>query len=107
MSREDVMLLASRTLAVLLTVWALAEFGNLPGYLQSLLYYLNHEVPTASNAGYLQYMRHHYLIDLSFALTKAIGFSLLARWLFKGGPEVFELLLPTTVPEISIAGDSQ
>jgi hypothetical protein len=41
MSRKDAVVLASRTLALLLTVWALAEAGNLPASLHSFLRYMN------------------------------------------------------------------
>jgi len=59
--------------------------------LASFLRYINRE-PGASTA--VQYWRHYYLISLSFLVTRMISFSLLARWLFRGGPEVEELLLP-------------
>jgi hypothetical protein len=89
MSRKDAAGLASRTLALLLTVWALAEASSLPATLHSFLRYINRE-PGASTA--VQYWRHYYLISLSFLVTRMIGFSLLARGLFRGGPEVEELL---------------
>jgi hypothetical protein len=102
MSKEDAVVLASRTLALLLTVWALAEMANLPSYLQSFLHYADHQILSPADAEYWQYWRHHYLIDLGFVVTKIIGFGLLARWLFKGGPEVADLLLPSVSEEISI-----
>jgi hypothetical protein len=40
-------------------------------------------------------MRHSHLISLGFLITRIVGFSLMARWLFKGGSEVEELLLPS------------
>jgi hypothetical protein len=96
MSRKDVLVLASRTLALLLVVWALAEASYLPESLHSFLRYINRE-PGSSTA--IQYWRHYYLIRLSFGLTRMLGFSLLARWLFRGGPEVEELLSPSTPHE--------
>jgi hypothetical protein len=50
-----------------------------------------------------QYYRHADLISLSFLVTRIIGFSLLARWLFKGGLEVVELLLPATLEESPVS----
>ena len=91
MSRKDAVLLASRTLALLLTVWALVEASYLPANMHSFLRYVNQE-PGASTA--IQFWRHYDLISLSFNVTRMIGFSLLAKWLFKGGPEVEELLSP-------------
>jgi hypothetical protein len=99
MSREDFMILASRTLAVLMMVWALTEVSYLPGTVHSFLHYSNVQLVSSSTT---EYYRHSELISLCFRFFRVIGFSLLSRWLFKGGPEVFELLLPTTAPEISI-----
>jgi len=98
MSRKDAVMLASRTLAVLLTVWALSDVSYLPERLQSLFHYLNHE-QTSSAA--MEYLRHYYLIQIGFLVTRIVGYSLMAMWLYKGGPEIEELLLPT--PEENIA----
>jgi len=88
MSRKDAVVLASRTLALLLMVWALVEASYLPQSLHSFLRYINQE-PGSSTA--IQYWRHYHLIGLSFVVTRMVGFSLLARWLYRGGPEVEEL----------------
>ena len=97
MSRKDAVVLAGRTWALLLTVWALTEASYLPASLHSFLRYID-QGPGASTA--IQYWRHYYLITLSFIVTRMVGFALLARWLFKGGPEVEDLLSPRT-PEQS------
>jgi hypothetical protein len=98
MSRKDAVVLASRTLAVLLTVWSLTEVSHLPGTVHSFLNYLNRE--PASSPG-VEYMRHSYLIALGFLITRIVGYSLMAMWLYRGGPEIEELLLP--VPEENVA----
>jgi len=100
MSRRDAVLLAARTLAVLLTVWALNEVSHLPGALHSFLHYLNRESPTSP---YVEYMRHSYLIALGFVVTRIVGYALIARWLYRGGPEIEEMLLPA--PEQDVAPD--
>ena len=92
MSRRDAIVLASRTLAVLLTVWALTDVSYLPGTVHSFLRYINQE-PGSSTS--VQYYRHYYLISLSFLITRIVGYSLTARWLYKGGEEVEALLLPS------------
>jgi len=99
MSRKDAVVLASRTVALLLIVWALTELSHLPERVYSFLRYLN-PGPTPSPA--IQYWRHYDLIDLGFLVTRIIGFSLLARWLFKGGPEVEELFLQSEFEENSV-----
>ena len=98
MSRKDSVTLASRTLAVLLTVWALNEVSHLPGTLHSFLNYLNHE-PSSSPG--VEYMRHSYLITLGFLVTRIVGYSLMAMWLYRGGPDVEELLLPAGSEEVA------
>jgi hypothetical protein len=90
MSRKDAVEVASRTLAVLLMVWALTDLSEVPGALYSYLRY-------ASDASAsVEYWRHSHLIGLGFLVTRTVGYALIARWLYKGGPEVAELLLPAT-----------
>lgn len=96
MSRKDAVVLASRALALLFVVSALAEASYLPEFLQSFRHYINQE-PSSSTA--VSYWRHYYLLRTGFLVTRMVGFSLMARWLFKSGPEVEELLLPNTPPE--------
>jgi hypothetical protein len=102
MSREEAIVLASRTLAVLLMVWALTDLSYLPGSVHTFLHYANVELSSASAT---QYYRHADFISLSFLVVRIIGFSLLARWLFKGGPEVVALLLPSAADEITVTSE--
>lgn len=96
MSRNDVVLLASRTLAVLLTVWALTDVSYLLGSVYAFLHYSIVELTSPTST---LYYRHANLISLSFLVTRIIGYSLMARWLYKGGPEIEELLLPGSPEE--------
>ena len=97
MSRKDAVLLASRVLALLFIVSALIEVSYLPERLHSFLRYVNQE-PASSTA--IQYWRHYHLIALGFLITRIVGFSLMALWLRKCGPEVEALLLPPEREEI-------
>lgn len=96
MSRRDAIWIASRTLAVLLMVWALTELSYLPGSVYSYLRYAGDELGSSPS---LEYWRHSYLISLGFRITRVVGYALIAKWLHKGGPEVVEMLLPTGVGE--------
>jgi hypothetical protein len=96
MSRKEAVLLGSRLLATLLTVWALSELSSLPGSVYSFLHYAD-GVPVMSGA--TQYLQHHYLISLGFLIVRIVGFSLVAGWLFHCGPDVEEFLLPTALQE--------
>lgn len=99
MSREDGVILASRTLALLLLVWALAELSNLPASFYAFRHYWNVDLRAASET---EYYRHSHLMALSFLVGRIIAFSLLSRWLFRGGPEVLEMLLPADVQETNV-----
>jgi hypothetical protein len=99
MSRKDALVLASRALALLFAVWALGEASYLPEFLHSFRRYISQE-PGSSTS--IQYWRHYYLIRLGFLVVRIVGFSLLASWLYKGGPEVEELLLHPAAQERAV-----
>jgi len=94
MSKNDAVLLASRTLAVLFMVWALAEVSYLPALAYSLKHYLNIE----SASAYTEHMRHYELMQVGFLVTRIVGFSLFSTLLFKCGPDIQQLLLPVDEP---------
>ena len=62
----------------------------------SFLRYANQD---ATSSAAIYWRRHHYFIEISFLVTRILAFSLLARWLYKGGPQVEELLFPSDVQE--------
>jgi hypothetical protein len=94
MSRKDGVLLASRALALILTMWALGELSYLPVHLYSFLHYIQDESILVTSPR-TQYLRHYYLIDLGFLIIRIAGFALTARWLYRKGPEIDELFLPS------------
>ncbi len=106
MSKEEAISVVSRALAVLISVWALAEVSYLPEHIQSYVHYMYYETTTSTNLSYLRYMQHIHFTTLAFLVTRLIGYSLLARWLFKGGPDIAELLLPST-HDRAVVADSE
>jgi len=102
-TRDEIVVLASRTLAVLMLVWALSEVSYLPGSINAFRHYVSVELTSPSAT---QYYRQANLISLSFLVVRVIGYSLLARWLFKCGPDVADLLLPRATNEIPVAINS-
>ncbi len=104
MSKEDFIVLASRTLAVLMMVWALSEVSHLPAMVYTFNHYASVELSSASAT---QYYRHEYLISLSFMIARIVGYAILSRWLFKGGPEVAEVLLPGRDHGVYLSDNSQ
>lgn len=92
MSRTDAVVLGSRLLGVLLSVWALSEVSYLPTNLYAYIHYADGAPPSSA-----QYLRHHYLLTFGFQIVRIIGFSLMSIWLFRGGPDIEELLLPESM----------
>ena len=91
MSRNEAVTLGARLLALLLTIWALSDLLNVPSEVYSLLRYSGQlSVLSARN----EYWRHYDVLLLGFTIVRFVGFSLTARWLYRGGPEVAEFLLP-------------
>ncbi len=82
--------MASRALGVLLAVWALSDASSLPERVLMLLHYTHGNRPAYAE----QYWLGYEIAALGFLLIRITGFSLMSRWLLKGGSEMGELLLP-------------
>lgn len=90
-------MLASRVRGVLLAVSALADASYLPERVLLFLHYTNR-----SCLAYVeQYRRGYEIVALGFPLIRISGFSLMSRWLLRGGSEMEELLVPGAQPESS------
>jgi hypothetical protein len=94
-SRRDAVVIGSRLLAVLLTVWTFSEIASLPTTVYAFLRYAQRGGPSSGNP----YWHHHYLMSLGFLITRIVGFSLMAAWLFRCGPDIEDLLLPVHLPD--------
>lgn len=90
MSRPEATVLASRTLGLLLIVWALVDLSYLPRDAYSYVHYINLE---AKSAGAVLY-RHYYLLDITFRITRIVGLFLMGSWLRQCGPDVQRLFWP-------------
>jgi len=99
MSRKDAVILASRTLAVLLLVWVFSDVTSLPEIVHSFRRYQAYAPRPSTDLDYIEYTRHYYLIRLAFLVVRIVGLAAMSRWLFKGGAEVEELLLPSALRE--------
>ena len=94
-STREAVVVGSRLLAILLTVSALVVLSNLPESIYSLRHYASEIEPSVRT----EYLRHLYLITLGFQITRIVGYSLMASWLFRCGPDIEELLLPAHLRE--------
>lgn len=105
MSRNEGMVLGARLLALLLTVWALSDLLSVPTETYSLLYHSSQgSVLSISQAN--EYWHHYYAMVLGFTIVRVVGFALAARWLYRGGREVAEFLLPAESTIDSLAENS-
>ncbi len=88
--REDVILIASRILALLLLVWALLDLAALPEQGFSLIHYriLINKTP------HDVYMSHLYLIATITLALKILALLATVEWLWKCGPKVEGLFSP-------------
>lgn len=71
-------------------LWALSTLSDVPETVYAFLRYAEGPMTTAAS----EYWKHHYLMVLGFMITRLIGYSLMAAWLFRSGPDIEELLLP-------------
>lgn len=98
MSREDYVRLAGRALGFFVLLWFLTELTYLPEYALSFLHYLAiAQLSTADSQSYYSYERSLHLFTFGFLVTRIIGLAYLSWWLFRGGAEVVNLLLPEEV----------
>jgi hypothetical protein len=94
MTKRDAVVLVSRALMLYLIVWVLTEITYLPEKLFALAHYIRYASAAPANNTYYHYYRGVDLINLVFLVIRIVGVSCLARWLFKAGPGVEELLIP-------------
>ena len=93
MQKKDVILTASRSLALLLRVWALVDVMALPEHLFSLVHYRALDNATA----YDGYMSHLYLIEVLTISLRIIALLAMAESIWRCGPKVERFFsLPTT-----------
>lgn len=104
MSKRDAVIIASRILCVLFIAWALTEISYLPEFVDSYRYYAN---GVYSSVGYVQYMQQYHLLRVCFLIVRIVGYLLLARWLYKAGPDVQEVFLPEQPTETGVANSSE
>jgi hypothetical protein len=90
MTREDMAVLASRSLALLMAVWTLVDLTYLPEQIFSLVYHLGHQ----SVVGTRDHWSSLYSLVITFHVIRLLLTALAGIWFWKGGP----------VPETLFAG---
>lgn len=105
MSRNEAVTLGARLLALLLTIWALSDLLYVPTEAYSVLHH-SYQGSVLSISQVSEYWHHYYAMVLGFTFVRVIGFGLTARWLYRGGQEVVEFLLPTESTMDSLAENS-
>ncbi len=95
MSRTEAITLLGRLFAIYLCIWAIVDFTYLLDYLFSAWHYLVESNSTASH----DYWAEHYRLLTGLAALRTLGLLATARFFWKGGPKLEELLW--SVPEES------
>src|ERR1700757_1232176 len=90
MQRKDLVLLFSRTFALILTSWALAEVSYLP----ERLFTLAHHISQGSVLARYDYWSSYHLVVASFLVVRVFGLLLAARLFWKCGPRIQALFSP-------------
>ncbi len=93
MTREDMAVVASRSLALLMTVWTLVDVTHLPEQIFSLLHHVGHQ----SVVGPADYWTGYYSLVIAFHVIRLLVMALAGVWFWKGGP----------VPERLFGGTSE
>src|SRR5579864_9820812 len=90
MQRKDLVLLFSRTFALILTSWALAEVSYLP----ERLFALTHHISQGSVLARYDYWSSYYLVVMSFLVVRVLALLLVAGSFWRCGPRVQALFSP-------------
>ena len=90
MSKEELVRLASRAIALYLIFWSLGNLGNVP----ALIYATSHFAQQPPSAGQ-SYLYDYYLVQLSSQVVVSIGLFLASVWVYRCGPKVAAFLSPS------------
>jgi len=90
MSRKELVSLASRAFALLLTTWALVDLTYLPEHLFALSHHLSLRSVLATH----DYWSSYYLMITAFHLVRLLALFLAAALFWRCGPRVEALFSP-------------
>ena len=90
MTKKEAVRLASRTLALLLVVWALSDLSYIPTIAFSLSRYRIDTPLTPMQ----QHNQTYYLVQLALYIIRGAGYFASAVWLYRCGPSVEAFLSP-------------
>jgi hypothetical protein len=82
MTREDIAVVASRSLALLMAIWTLVEMTELPVRIFSRVHHLAQQ----SVLGTRDYWSKYYFIEVVFHVIRVLITALAGVWFWKGGP---------------------
>jgi hypothetical protein len=82
MTREDMAVVASRSLALLMAVWTIASLTYLPEEIFSLVYHLGHQ----SVVGTRDHWSSLYSLVIAFHVVRIFLTALAGVWFWTGGP---------------------
>lgn len=91
MLRKELILIASRTFAMLMAVWTLTDVTYLP----ERIFAYSHHLALRSVLVTEDYLTSYYLLILAFTVVRIAGLAIAAGWFWRCGPRVESLLLPS------------
>ena len=94
-SKKEVVMIASRALAVYFLFWFLSDLTYLPSSLFSLWHHRN--MPGSTE--WTTYLRDSDVISLSFRLLRMVGLFFAVQWFYRSGPAVQEYFLSSSDEE--------
>ena len=89
MSKKEVVLIASRAVALYLVFWSLGNLGNIPG----LVFAMSHYAVLPPSPG-RDYMYQYHVIEFSSRIVLTVGLFLAAVWIYRCGPKIERFLSP-------------
>ena len=90
MSKKELVLIASRAIALYLIFWSLGNLANIP----ALVFAISHYTGQPSSAGQ-NYLYKYQLIQLLSHIVLTIGLFVAAVWIYRCGPQIEAFLSPS------------
>jgi hypothetical protein len=89
-SKKDIVLIASRAIALYLVFWSVGNLANVP----ALMFAVRHYAAQSASAGQ-DHLHKFYLFQLSSHIVLSVGLFLAAAWTYRCGPQIEAFLSPS------------
>jgi len=90
MSKEELVRLASRAIALYLIFWSFGNLGNIPALVYATSHFA-HQPPSTGQS----YLYAFYQVQLFSQVAVSIGLFLASVWVYRCGPKIAAFLSPS------------